>query len=118
MSTTLQTLTDDELVDRFGQLALRQHRTLESDDSDAYNALYDQMQPIEFELKRRGRSRHARLMRLLSHSNITVRLETARRLMETVPEEARPVLEEIRTSGQFPHVGDAGMLLAHYDSKA
>lgn len=117
MSTTLQMLSDDELVDRFGRLALNQHHTLESDDAAAYNALYDQMQPIEFELKRRGPSSHARLVRLLSHSNITVRLETARRLMETAPKEARLVLERIRSSGHFPHVGDAGMLLARYDSK-
>jgi Domain of unknown function (DUF2019) len=117
MSTLLQTLTDEELVDRFAQLAFQQHDALEADDADAYNELSDRMTPIEVELTRRGSSSYGRLERLLGHPNITVRLETARRLMDTTPGKARPVLQQIQRSGHFPHVGDAGMLLAHYDSK-
>lgn len=112
-----EAMTDYELVDRFGKLALEQHNALEADDADRYNALLDRMAPIEVELKQRGSLSYGRLQRLLGHPNITVRLEAARRLMDTMPGTARPVLQQIQTSGHFPQVGDAGMLLAHYDSK-
>lgn len=113
----VQIMSDEELVDAFADLAFQQHDTLETDDADRYNALCERMKPIEAELKLRGNASYARLERLLAHSNITVRLETARRLMKTTPAKARAVLQQIQKSGRFPHVGDAGMLLRRYASQ-
>ena len=107
----LQTLSVDELVQRFAAVALKQHDPLEYDDAEAYNLLVPEAQAIEDELKRRGAAEFCCLDRLLSHPNITVRLEAARSLIRVIPDKVRPVLERIQRTGHLPHAGDAGMLL-------
>jgi hypothetical protein len=113
-TTSLSTMSVDELLASFADLAMQQELTLEGDDVKRYSQLYEKMEAISDELEDRGS--YDDFSRLLSHSNIQVRLSAARRLMWTIPAAARPVLEKIAQSGHFPQAGYAGMALEMHDS--
>ncbi len=103
----------DQLVDRFSQLALRQHDALEFANASQYNALYEQMSAVRDELRRRGS--FAVLERLLTHSNITVRLEAARRLIKDSPSKVRPVAQAIAQTRRLPWAADATGMIEFLD---
>jgi hypothetical protein len=108
----VKTMTTDELIARFVDYALAQDKTM-YDSPRRCNAILPKMEVVEDELRRR--SAYERLQTLFSHENMTVRLESARRLMTIMPEEARPVFEQIQKSRRGPWAGHAAAQLGYLD---
>lgn len=60
MSATLGKLSTEELVNQFAEIATRQDQAIFRDDNAAFNRLFDRMDAVKQELKRRGSDqRHA-----------------------------------------------------------
>jgi hypothetical protein len=109
-------MTIDELVERFTAIALEQYEALQNHDSSKFNRLFDQMELVKQELKKReGDQRHA-LLKLYDHPNPQVRLKAAIATLALAPANARGVIEAIAESGEYPQAGHAGMALARIDS--
>lgn len=115
MSATLGRLSTEELVSRFVEIAIRQDQAIFRDDNAAFNRLFDRMDAVEQELKRRGGDQRRALMPLYSHPNMQVRLMAAKSTLAAAPEQARRMLEAIADSGWQPQAGDAGMCLWSLD---
>ena len=115
MSATLGKLSTEELVSRFVEIGVRQDQAIFRDDNAAFNRLFDRMQAVQQELKRRGGDQRRALMPLYSHQNMQVRLMAAKSTLAVAPEQARRMLEAIADSGWQPQAGDAGMCLISLD---
>jgi hypothetical protein len=106
----VETMTTDELVAQFRDYALAQ--TMYGTARE-YNAILPKMTVVEDELRRRGA--YERLQTLFTHENMTVRLESARRLLKIMLDQVRPVAEQIHKSRRDPWAGLAARLLGYLD---
>jgi hypothetical protein len=112
---SLECLTLDELIERFAEIGIAQDEALFCDQYGKFNRLYDKMQAIDDELRRRGRDARIALQRLYNHPNMQVRLKAATRTLAVAPAAARGVLQAICDSKLYPQAGDAGMTLVALD---
>jgi hypothetical protein len=110
-STKLNELQEDGLVQRFEALALEQDDAELSDDIAQVNRLFDRLEEVEAELKRRSGDRRSVLLRLYSHQNVHVRLKAAKATLAVAPEAARQMLKTIAESREYPQAGEAGMTI-------
>ena len=111
----LKHVKTDDLVDLFVRVALDQDKAIRSDDNATFNRLFDQMDAIKQELKKRPGDQRRALMRLYAHPNVQVRLKSAIATLAIVPEKARSLLQVIADSRDYPQAGDAGMTLDSLD---
>jgi hypothetical protein len=112
---TLDTLSVDQLVDRFEELnvALDNARwdALGKSDHSKVNRLIYSIRDVGEELRARGREARLALTRLYTNRNIQVRLMAAKMTLGVAPVEGR----EIAASKIYPQAGDAGMTLSNLD---
>jgi hypothetical protein len=108
----VETMTTDELVAQFTDYALAQDKFMYGTARE-YNAILPKMDVVEDELRRR--SAYERLQALFTHENMTVRLESARRLLKIMPDQVRPVLEQIQKSRRYPWAARASVQLDYLD---
>lgn len=111
----LSTMTDDELVKRFAEIALGQDQALLHDEISRFNKLYSEKRAIEDELKARPGDQRRLLLRLYGHENAQVRLNAAKATLAIAPSAAREALERLASSKEFPQAGDAGMSITNLD---
>lgn len=95
------------LVTQFVEIGLAQYDAIYVIDNAKYSRLYKKMERIRAELKEMPGDQRRALLPLLSHSNVQVRLATARSLLALYPDLARNALESIRESGIEPQNGEA-----------
>ncbi len=112
----IEDMTVDQLVGRFIKIGIAQDQALLYDEYGKFNRLFDEMNHIDQELRRRGTAARLALVRLYDHPNMQVRLKAAVRTLGVVPEAARNVIARIAESHFFPQAGDAGMTLVNLDS--
>lgn len=108
---TLETLTIDELVDRFVALGIEEEDAYWKDQAARRNRLRLQRFAIAKELKGRPGDQRRALLSLYDHPNLEVRLLAAKLTLAVDPEKARQQIEAIAASHRFPQAGDAGMCL-------
>jgi hypothetical protein len=107
----LEAMSNDALVNRFGEICVAQDVALLYSQVSKFNSLFRQLSAISQELKRRPGDQRDALSALFDHENAQVRLQAARFAWARVPTEARAVVEAIAKSKKFPQAGDAGMSL-------
>lgn len=107
----LSDMQEDDLVRCFETLALEQNDAEMSDDIAKVNRLFDRLEEVEAELKRRPGDRRSSLLRLYAHDNVHVRLKAAKATLAVAPEAARRMLKTIAESREFPQAGEAGMTI-------
>ena len=112
----LKTLSVDELVERFAEIARAQDKALLGDDVAKFKNLFTQMTEVDLELRFRGTPARLTLLRLYDDPNCQVRLKAAKRTLGVAPQAARSLIESIAKSSWFPQAGEAGMTLANLDS--
>ncbi len=105
----------EQLVQRFVQIALAQDEAILRGQTTRFNRLYDQMNKVDDELRRRGQEARLALVGLYGHPNPQVRLKAAIRTLGIAPAKARSVLEAIRASREQPQALDAGVTIAGLD---
>jgi HEAT repeat protein len=108
----VESMTTDQLIAQFADYALAQDKVM-YDHARLYNAILPKMEVVEDELRRRGV--YEQLQTLFTHENMTVRLESARRLMTIMPEQVRPIFAQIQKSGQYPWAARAAGQLGYLD---
>jgi hypothetical protein len=111
----LQDLSVEMLLERFTAIALEQDQALLMDEIARFNGLYDEMDAVKIELKRRPGDQRRALLALYDHPNIQVRLKAAVGTLAVEPEPARELLQTIANSHEYPQAGDAGMTLVNLD---
>jgi hypothetical protein len=106
-------LSVKQLVDHFIEVCLAQDRAFLVDEVDHYNRLYDEMEAIREELKRRDGDQRRALVQLFQHPNAQVRLKSAISALVVDPDTARRTLQIISDRDEYPQAGDArGMMRA------
>jgi uncharacterized protein DUF2019 len=115
MKANLEQMTIIELVSRFTALALEQDDALLAEEIAKFNRLFDQMEAIKSELKRRSGDQRRALLDLYRHPNVHVRLKAAKATLAVAPEAARKALQAIADSREYPQAADAGMALDALD---
>jgi hypothetical protein len=113
--SNLESMSVDQLVARFVEIALAQDVAILEDESADYRRLYRQMDEVDDELGARGREARLELLRLYEHENMQVRLKAAVRTLAIAPARARLALEAISASQHHPQALDAGMLIQGLD---
>ncbi|HEY0330230.1 MAG TPA: DUF2019 domain-containing protein [Rhodopseudomonas sp.] len=111
-SIALTDMTTARLVARFAEIGLAQDAALLCAQYAKFNRLFDQMQQVSAELKRRGGDQRRALLVLYDHPNMQVRLKATIHTLAVAPVEARKQLQAIADSQWFPQAGDAGMTLS------
>ncbi len=94
---SLKTLTIDQLVDRFAEIAIAQGKAGddlvgrlwdsngEDTDTSEIDRLFGDMKAIDEELRKRGRDARLALTQLFDHRNIQVRLSAAKLTLGVTP---------------------------------
>ncbi|WP_041802624.1 DUF2019 domain-containing protein [Rhodopseudomonas palustris] len=103
------------LVKRLVEIGVAQDAALLGAEYAKFNRLFDRMQQVSAELKRRDGDQRRALLALYDHPNMQVRLKAAKHTLAVAPVEARQQLEAIAGSKWFPQAGDAGMSLWNLD---
>jgi hypothetical protein len=116
MTRKLESMTIDELVDRFADIGIAEDEALLDDEVGKFNHLFDQMDAVDRELRARGEKARVALVRLFDHPNMQVRLEAAKWTLGVAPVEARQVIQMISDWKLQPYALDAGMTLRNLDS--
>lgn len=111
----LEAMTVEQLVERFVEIGLAQDRALLDNETGKFNRLYDQMQAVNEELRRRDGDQRRALLSLYNHPNMQVRLKAATTTLAIAPHAARDALEAIKASRWQPQALDAGMSLWNLD---
>jgi Domain of unknown function (DUF2019) len=111
----LQDLSVEELVGRFVEIGLAQDKALLYDEFAKFNRLFEQMQDVVQELKRRPDDQREALLDLYDHPNLQVRLKAVKNSLALAPEEGRRVLQNIAGSREYPQAMEAGMSLDNLD---
>jgi hypothetical protein len=113
MKQRLDKMTVDQLVDQFLTIALDQDRAIRDDNNAKYNRLYDQLEAVRQELRRRPGDQRRALIPLHAHPNAQVRLKSAIATLALAPEAARRALQNISDRQEYPQAADArGMISA------
>jgi HEAT repeat protein len=113
----LSKFTPQDLISRFRGYALEQQSALLDSNTRRYNQLYDKIQEIMDELRRRGPQAVGSLLTLLDDPNLRVRYEAAIRLVDFAPRAAVAALRQVVESQEMPVAGDAGMALYHIEKR-
>jgi len=108
-------MTVEQLVDRFVEIALAQDEALLMDEVEKYNRLYDQMDVLKQELKKRQGDGRASLLPLLKHKNAQVRLKAAITTLSIDPQAARNALQKIVDQKEFPQAANASGMMDALD---
>jgi len=111
----LENMTVEQLVDRFVEIALAQDEALLMDEVEKYNRLYDQMDVLKQELKKRQGDGRASLLPLLKHKNAQVRLKAAITTLSIDPQAARNALQKIVDQKEFPQAANASGMMDALD---
>jgi ParB-like chromosome segregation protein Spo0J len=111
----LESMSIDQLVQRFVEIGIAQDDASLRENISQYNRLFDRMQDVVQELKRRDGDQRRALIALLEHPNFQVRLKAAMATLAIVPRAARQTLETIRAANWQPQSMDAGMTLRDLD---
>ncbi|QBR70674.1 hypothetical protein CU048_04590 [Beijerinckiaceae bacterium] len=116
MKRTLDVLTIDQLVDRFAEIGIAQDKALLYDEHKKFNRLFNEMNEVDQELRRRGVEARQALLRLYDHPNMQVRVKAAIRTLAVAPTAARLALQEIKETHCYPQAADASMILRDFDN--
>jgi Domain of unknown function (DUF2019) len=111
MRAKLRNMSTEDLVDLFVRIALDQDKAVSRDDNATFSRLFEQMDAVKEELKKRPGDQRRALIGLYNHPNVQVRLKSAIATLAIVPDEARRLLQAIADSRDYPQAGDAGMTL-------
>jgi hypothetical protein len=103
----LQSMTVDQLVERFAALGVEQSKAIDADNNKKYAGLFEQMMNVEKEMKLRSGDQRRALVALYSYPNMQVRLAAAKATLATVPQGARQAIEAIAASTWPPQCYDA-----------
>ena len=103
----LKALSVENVVERFVDLALKQHDAELFGKIAKYNRLYDQLVAIAVELKNRPGDQRSALVPLFGHPNPQVRLMAAQWALAVAPAAARQTLQEIWDRKEFPQAAYA-----------
>jgi uncharacterized protein DUF2019 len=103
----LQSMTVDQLVERFAALGVEQSKAIDADNNQKYAGLFEQMMNVEKEMKLRSGDQRRALVALYSYPNMQVRLAAAKATLATVPQGARQAIEAIAASTWPPQCYDA-----------
>jgi hypothetical protein len=112
---SLQSMTVDQLVERFAALCVEQSKAIDRDNNKKYEGLFWQMIDVEKELKSRSADQRRALAALYDYPNMQVRLAAAKATLATVPQAARQVVEAIAASTWPPQCYDARHCLRRLD---
>lgn len=113
MKSNLSDLTASQLVERFIAVALDQDDALLDGRYGKYNRLYDGLEDIAEELKRRSGDQRRALLPLLEHLNAQVRLKASIATLAISPDLARHTLQSISDRNEYPQAAEArGMISA------
>lgn len=112
----LKTLSVEQLVERFADLALGQYQAELHSEIAKQNRFIHQGWGVAEELKSRLEDQRRALVQLFKHPNAQVRLNAATEALAAVPAEARKALEDLAASNAYPQSGEAGSRLRHLDS--
>ena len=74
----LQSMSVDQLVDRFARITQKQDRAIDENSNANYKRLFSQMRDVELELKARTGDMRKSLLRLFNHPVLQVQLAAAR----------------------------------------
>ncbi len=107
----LFSLSNEDLVQRFVELAIQQDMALLSGPQREINKLFWKIEAIKDELKSRPGDQRTALLPLYDHKNKQVQVKAAKATLAIAPEAARAKLQAIRDSGWQPQALDAGMCL-------
>lgn len=109
----LESLSAEQLVERFVLIAIEQDQAMLYDDNGRYNRLYDKMKNVERELKQRPGDQRKILLPLYEHENLQVKLKAALATLAVAPKASRAVLQWLSDRNRYPQAADArGMLRA------
>src|SRR5687768_3327068 len=97
----LKPLTVSGLLECFAEIAIAQDEAELYGDTGKFNRLYDRLEEIERELRRRGEDALLMLVKLYDHPNAQVRLAAAQRSRDIAPDLARQVFEKIIASREY-----------------
>lgn len=111
----LETLTTEELVDRFVAIGLAQDEANVYGEINKFNRLFDQQVLVVLELKSRDGDQRQKLLALYDHPNLQVRLNAVNSTLALATVEARRVLQAVVDSKDVAYAGDAGMTLSALD---
>ncbi|HEY6994169.1 MAG TPA: DUF2019 domain-containing protein [Xanthobacteraceae bacterium] len=114
-SSKLQSMTVDQLVQRFTAIALDQDKALLRREYARFNRLFDEMEAIEGELKERDGDQRRALLRLYDHPNAQVRVKAVKATLAVAPQPALRQLKAIAESREYPQAGEAGMSLLNLE---
>lgn len=109
MKTDLQSMSVNELVARFTEIALAQDQALLRSEVTKFNYLFDRMEEVKAELRDRAGDQRRTLLRLYDHPNPQVRLKAIKATLAVAPDVAVPALRALAESHEYPQSGDAGM---------
>jgi len=107
----LETVTVDQLVERFVEIGIAQDDALLGNEITRFNYLFDQMQEVVQELQRRSGDQRRALVALYDHPSMQVRVKAAKNTLAVAPQAARDTLENIKASKWQPQALEAGMSL-------
>jgi hypothetical protein len=91
-----------KLYERFIFASVDQHKSLVTGDHARYNRLFEEVNDIKQELKRRGEDERRALVSLFSDPNAQVRLNAAIGTLAVEPEAARQALQLISDRNEYP----------------
>lgn len=112
----LQDMTEEQLVDRFAEIALDQDDALLMDEMRKYTRLYHEMEALEQELNGRAGDERRLLLPLLDHRNAHVRLKAALATLAVAPEAARNALQRISDENEYPQAMEARTMMDALDA--
>ena len=115
-ASTLETLSNNELVTRFAAAAKERGAAVLNSETRRANRMFDQMRAIDSVLRTRGRDARLQLLRLMDDKDRFVRYYSALYLLGMVPERARAIIEWNHKYWFDALAGDAGMTLHNLDT--
>lgn len=108
-------MSDEELVERFVHIALEQDQANIHGEHGRYNRLFDLMENVEEELKRRPGDRRDLLLPLYEHEILQVQLKAALATLAVAPKAARAVLQKLSDRNRYPEAASAREMLEALD---
>lgn len=108
-------MTEEQLIERFVYFAIEQDQAMLFNEIGYYNRLYDKMEEVEQELKRRPSDQRRVLLPLFEHDNLQVKLKAALATLAIAPEESTAVLRWLDKRNRYPQAADARSMLDALD---
>jgi Domain of unknown function (DUF2019) len=115
MRPSVQSMTVDQLIERFAALGVEQDKAITADDNLKYEPVYAQMSAVRDELRSRPGDQRKALLTLVDYPNMQVRLRAAQYALAVAPAAARRTIEAIAASTWPPQCYDARMCLRMLD---